>query len=184
MMIYYSFSGNENSEEFKESVLEYRSEREDYLRTNSESPFVQDKKEADSFSYFPIKQKYKVNAKVERITKRKLTVIQNSDGSTERYLNYAWLRFDMANEEQKLLVLKQAIGTGFFLGFTDGTSGMTSYGGGRYLDIEAIKGDRVVLDFNLAYNPYCAYSAKFMCPLPPKGNNLSVPIEAREKDYK
>ena len=184
VMIFYSFSGNESNEEYKNSVLEIRGEKEDYLRTNSESPFVQDQKEVDEFSYFPIDKKYKVNAKVERIKKRQLTLIQNSDGSSQRYHNYAWLRFDIAGKQQRLLVLKPTIGTEFFLGFADGTSGVTSYGGGRYLDIEAIKGDRVTLDFNLAYNPYCAYSAKFMCPFPPKENILSTNIEAGEKDYK
>ena len=184
LMIYYSFSGNESIEEYKESVLEYRSEREGYLRINNESPFVQYEKGVDKIAYFPIDQKYKVSAKVERIAKRKLTLIQNSDGSSEPYLNYVWLRFDIVGEQQKLLVLKPTIGTGLFLGFADGTSGVTSYGGGRYLDIDEIIGDRITLDFNQAYNPYCAYSAKFMCPFPPKENILSTHIEAGEKKYK
>ena len=183
VMMFYSFSGNESQEEYQASVLEYRTEKEDYLRSNNESPFVQEKKEVGDFSYFPVDRKYKVSAKVEKIKKRQLTLIQNSDGTSQRYLNYAWLRFEIDRKPQKLVVLKSTFGTDLFLGFADGTSGDTSYGGGRYLDIEEIKGDRVTLDFNLAYNPYCAYSEKFMCPFPPKENILSVKIEAGEKDY-
>ena len=183
VMMFYSFSGNENLEVYQTSVLKYRTEKEDYLQSNSESPFVQDQKEVGEFLYFPVDRKYKLIAKVERIDKRQLSLIQNSDGSSLLYLKYAWLYFELNETPQKLLVLKSTFGNDLFLGFADGTSGDTSYGGGRYLDIEEIKGDRVALDFNLAYNPYCAYSEKFLCPFPPKENILSVKIEAGEKDY-
>ncbi|MEM7297260.1 MAG: DUF1684 domain-containing protein, partial [Bacteroidota bacterium] len=67
--------------------------------------------------------------------------------------------------------------------FGDETSGETTYGAGRYLDLEIGKSDQVVIDFNKAYNPYCAYFPDFTCPLPPRENLLTVVIEAGEKDY-
>ena len=182
-LIYFTISGGESAEEFEESVLAHRTEKEDYLRTNSESPFVQEGKQAGDFSYFPIDRKYKVTAKVEKIQKRQLSLIQNSDGSSQRYLKYAWLHFEIDDTPQKLLVLKSMFDSTLFLGFADDTSGESSYGGGRYLDIGELKGDRIMLDFNLSYNPYCAYSEKFQCPFPPKENILTVKIEAGEKDY-
>ena len=182
-LIYFTLSGGESVEEFEASVLDHRAEKEDYLSTNSGSPFVQEGKEAGEFSYFPIDRKYKVTAKVEKIQKRQISMIQNSDGSSQRYLKYAWLHFEVDEQPQKLLVLKSMFDSALFLGFADDTSGDTSYGGGRYLDIGELKGDRLVLDFNLAYNPYCAYSAKFLCPFPPKENILTVKVEVGEKDY-
>ncbi|MFT4738047.1 MAG: hypothetical protein ACI92W_002165, partial [Paraglaciecola sp.] len=71
----------------------------------------------------------------------------------------------------------------FYLAFADVTSGSSTYGGGRYIDVTIGKSDKVVLDFNLAYNPYCAYAPDFSCPLPPRENILSLSIMAGEKDF-
>ena len=71
-----------------------------------------------------------------------------------------------------------------FLAFADATSGDETYGAGRYLDVKKVPGaTTVTLDFNKAYNPYCAYSDNFSCPFPPKENILSIPIKAGEKVY-
>jgi uncharacterized protein (DUF1684 family) len=71
-----------------------------------------------------------------------------------------------------------------FLAFGDGTSAEETYGAGRYLDIDKTQGSNTItLDFNKAYNPYCAYSEKFSCPLPPAENLLVIPIPAGEKSY-
>lgn len=183
VFLYFTFPSG-NSEAHKDSVLAERANKEEYLRVNSESPFVKDNMEMRDLSYFPIDAKYKVTAKVERIDKRQQVMVANSDGSATSYLKYAWLHFRLNDEDLKLVVLKRQFGVGYFLGFTDLTSGEDSYGGGRYLDIAEIKGDRVTLDFNLAYNPYCAYSASFQCPFPPKENHLDVDVEAGEKDYR
>lgn len=182
-LFYFTFIGGESAAEFEASVLAYRAEKVDYLRTNSSSPFVLEGEEVGDFSYFPIDRKYKVTAKVERIQKRQITLIKNNVGLSQRYLKYAWLKFEIDEQPQKLLVLKPLFDGALFLGFSDDTNGDTSYGGGRYLDIGELKGDRVLLDFNLAYNPYCAYSAKFQCPFPPRENILAVKIEAGEKEY-
>jgi uncharacterized protein (DUF1684 family) len=71
-----------------------------------------------------------------------------------------------------------------FVPFKDKTSGITSYEGGRYIDIDIPTTDEVVLDFNKAYNPYCAYNSKYSCPIPPAVNSLAIEILAGEKAYK
>jgi len=71
-----------------------------------------------------------------------------------------------------------------FCGFADDTSGKGSYGGGRYLDVTIGKSNKTSLDFNLAYNPYCAYIDEYICPLPPPENILAIAIEAGERVYK
>ena len=71
----------------------------------------------------------------------------------------------------------------FFLPFVDATAPDETYGAGRYLDIEPIGDGKFLIDFNYAYNPYCAYNDKWSCPIPPKENRLKVRIEAGEKKY-
>ena len=70
---------------------------------------------------------------------------------------------------------------GFFLPFVDALAGTETYGAGRYLDPEPLGGGRVLLDFNRAYNPYCAYNEQWSCPITPRENRLAVPIRAGEK---
>jgi uncharacterized protein (DUF1684 family) len=74
--------------------------------------------------------------------------------------------------------------TVLFLPFFDETSSVSTYGGGRYLDPEYAGGNEIVLDFNLAYNPYCAYVEGYTCPLPPPENRIDAEVNAGEKNYK
>lgn len=182
-MVYYSMSGGQSDEEYAQSVLDERAEKEDFLKTSSQSPFVVADQEPESFNYYPIDKKWKVTARVEKITKRQTLNVSNSDGSSQRYLKFAWLHFEIDGQDLKLLVLKPMFSPSYFLGFSDETSGESTYGGGRYLDITDLKADRITLDFNLAYNPYCAYVTDYFCPFPPRENILPVKIEAGEKIY-
>jgi uncharacterized protein (DUF1684 family) len=70
-----------------------------------------------------------------------------------------------------------------FIPFNDATNGLTTYDGGRFLDAEIPEGNSMVVDFNLAYNPYCAYNHKYSCPIPPEDNRLDIKIEAGEKKW-
>lgn len=182
-LAYYSFSGASDAG-YEKSVQEVRAEKEDYLRTGPESPFVISGKDVSDLSYFPIDKKYQVSARVEKMESRQFVGLANSDGTTERYLKYAWLHFELDGKKARLMVLKPAFVPGYFLGFTDLTSGKETYGGGRYIDIHELRGDRVTIDFNLAYNPYCAYDPNFTCPLPVQENYLNLTIQAGEKNYK
>ena len=182
-LVYYSLGAGNGQEAYETAIREKRLAKETYLRTGTASPFVLSGTTPEDFSYFPIDDDYKVTAVVDRITERQVMRIQNSDGTSSQYLKYAWLTFELKEQPMKLLVLKPAFSPGFFLGFADETSGESTYGGGRYLDIESLRSDRVSLDFNLAYNPYCAYASDYLCPLPPAENILDLAIEAGEKKY-
>jgi len=85
-------------------------------------------------------------------------------------------------EEASLTVYSNEYG--FFIPFVDSQAGKVTYGAGRYLDPELKEDGMLILDFNLAYNPYCAYNELYSCPIPPAENRLSVPIKAGEKNYK
>ena len=71
----------------------------------------------------------------------------------------------------------------YYIPFTDLTNGEETYGAGRYLDFKIPESEKVIIDFNLAYNPYCAYNHSYSCPIPPKENNLNIKIEAGEKTF-
>lgn len=185
VIVWLSFSGD-GEETYIQQVQDKIEERKQFLRTNSASPFLQYGEPYKDPKYFPIDKKFRVNATVERVSKRQIVKIPNSNSGSDTYEEFAWLHFSINGEPQKLMVLKP-YGFGalnvLFCAFTDLTSAEETYGGGRYLDVEIGKSDKLVLDFNLAYNPYCAYTDQYTCPLPPRENDLSTAIRAGEKNF-
>jgi len=109
--------------------------------------------------------------------------IQTSDGQERIYRRAGTVNFEVGGEPARL-TLYDTGHPGYFLPFRDKTSGEATYGAGRYLDLDSPEGGEVTIDFNLAYNPLCAYNAAYSCPLPPNENWLRVPIEAGELDYR
>lgn len=107
------------------------------------------------------------------------------------YKKYGEIHFSLNGKELKLsvyqdlsLISKEEYKNHLFIPFTDLTSGVSTYGGGRYIDIEIPEGTVMLLNFNLAYNPYCVYNPKYSCPIPPEENFLNTEIHAGVKDYK
>ncbi len=187
--IYYSFSGGENSEAYVASIQTLRKEKDHNMRTASDSPFANDT--ANTFkglNYFPIDATYRIQARLTPIEQKKTISLPTSDGKQKSYLEYAYAEFEMQGERNKLLILEimdmgPYRGT-LFLAFADKTSAIETYGAGRYLDIKKLPGSTsVTLDFNEAYNPYCAYNNNFSCPFPPPENIVNIHIEAGEKTY-
>lgn len=106
-----------------------------------------------------------------------------SQNTFDAYRRKGVFRFVYAGQEQRL-TLFEALDTGhLFLPFTDATSGGATYGAGRYLDPEALADGRYRLDFNRAYNPYCAYGPHWICPLAPPENRLDFAVEAGERNF-
>ena len=97
--------------------------------------------------------------------------------------DWGTISFQVKGETATLTVYRHENDGEFFLPFTDLTRGQSSYGEGRYVDLEPLHHGRFGLDFNYAYNPYCAYNANWSCPVPPVENRLDVAIEAGEKSF-
>ena len=117
-----------------------------------------------------------------------MVVLTTNDGQQQSYLEYAYATFRLNDTSNKLLILEVAESGPYrgtlFLAFADETSTFETYGGGRYLDVEKTPGaTSITLDFNKAYNPFCAYSDGFSCPLPLRENVLNVAIKAGEMTY-
>ena len=142
--------------------------------------------------FFPIDPSYKIKAKFERIANGSWFQMNTTGKAKHTYRKYGKLRFSVLGKSLSLFVYQsqslmnnQEYHNYLFIPFTDATSGVDSYGGGRYLDytIEDIKKNTLELDFNKAYNPYCAYAGGYNCPIPPKENDLAEPIRAGEKNF-
>lgn len=135
--------------------------------------------------FYPINLEFAVTAKFERISDPDTIVMPTSAGTEKMFAKYAKLSFKIGDSVcvlfayQNLKVIKmEGYENSLFVPFTDETTGAETYGGGRYLDLEIPKKKKLILNFNLAYNPYCAYTTGWFCPIPPKENTLNVAIKA------
>ncbi|UJP65323.1 DUF1684 domain-containing protein [Mongoliitalea daihaiensis] len=183
----YMLTGTENEEVYLEKIERERDRQYKYLRFNVDSPLTEDqKKTLGELDFFPIDPTYRVRAKMVPVEDRKMLEIPMTDGSVEKYLKHSYAEFQLNGQAVRLLLLqaaREADKRNFFLAFADATSGESTYGGGRYLNLRQDGKNSITIDFNLAYNPYCAYNPEYACPLPPQENLLEIGIEAGEKDY-
>jgi len=144
-----------------------------------------------SLPYFPYDPAYRFLLPMEPLKNQEEVRINLLDDGPIHFLPFGQITFSLSGESVCLtLYWIQAYGGGIFLPFKDTTSGKETYSGGRYL-LDTLKGadlgregDRLVIDFNFAYNPSCAYNPRWQCPLPPPDNQLDLPIPAGEKRYK
>ena len=183
----YSFMGADDSA-YQKKIEKQREEKNQYMRTASDSPFAGNVEDFKGLTYFAPDIKYKIKARLVPVENKKAVVLPTSDGKSKRYMEYAYAVFKVDGIEHRLLIL-EIIDMGpyrgtLFLAFGDDTSARETYGAGRYLDVKKPKKPTsIILDFNEAYNPYCAYNDIYSCPFPPKENLLTVAIKAGEKTY-
>lgn len=150
-----------------------------------------DQKSFTGLSYFPFDGSYVVRAQFERTPKEKPFLMPTTTERLPRYVKYGILRFELHGQALQLSVYKNldlskkaGYENYYFIPFNDSTNGFETYGGGRYMDIYGPFEDTVILDFNRAYNPYCAYNSGYSCPIPPVENRLEIRIEAGVLEWK
>jgi len=181
-----SLTSGEADEAYIARIEQQREEKDRDMRNAEDSPFAPDSVQYNGLNYFPIDRSYKIKAKLEVIADKKIVTLPTSDGKQKQYLEFAYAVFDLHEQENKLLIL-ETVGGEFdgilFLAFGDDTSADETYGAGRYLELEQEGENTITIDFNLAYNPYCAYTDGFSCPFPPSGNLLKIPIRVGEMNY-
>ncbi|MEL6252228.1 MAG: DUF1684 domain-containing protein [Bacteroidota bacterium] len=178
---------------FKKEIRQYRKEQHKKFKNPQESPFRDKVAEYKGLKYFPANIKYRVNARYERLRKQKAFKIKTSNPERDKtFVPFAKLHFTIDGKELSLTTYRNLelprIGKfkkQLFLPFMDLTNGESTYGGGRYIDLEMPEGDSLILDFNKSYNPYCAYRTDgWSCPIPPEENFLEMEIKAGVKKYK
>jgi uncharacterized protein (DUF1684 family) len=136
----------------------------------------------DGIERFPIDPSWRVTARW--IPHDRTVLVPNVLGTESERVSPAYLEFWVDGERHTLDVTGDPDADRFMMVFSDGTSGETTYGGGRYVWFSAPDDQgRVVLDFNLAYNPPCVWSDYATCPLPSRNNRLALPVESGEKDW-
>ena len=173
------------------AVQEFQKKINGEYANPKESPLMAaDLAKFTSLEFFPINEKAFVVAKFTRTKKEKPFKMKTSTSRTPVYIKYGELTFTLEGKELKLNVYRDielSKRPGFknhlFLPFSDVTSGKESYIGGRYIDLKIPKGDTIAIDFNTAYNPYCAYNYKYSCPLVPLENDLAIEVRAGVKTF-
>ena len=166
----------------------WRAARDDLFRTHPQSPIPETERSGlESVRYFDYDPEYRVVAEVRDAPPESYEIPTSGD-ETMRFTRIATCHFSLRGAERVLeMYWLDAYGGGIFLPFRDATSGKTTYGAGRYL-LDTVKGSdlgtndgRLILDFNFAYNPSCAYDPRWVCPLAPPPNRLEVPVKAGER---
>lgn len=155
-----------------------------YLNPETSILRAEDFESFSGLAFYPLNAEFIVTAQFIRTPDEKPFLMPTTTDRLPEYVKYGEAHFVLLGEEVVLNLYKptQSPDAYLFMPFTDLTSGNGSYGGGRYLDFEIPEGDTLVIDFNQAYNPYCAYNPRYSCPIPPEENDVLLPIEAGVKD--
>jgi uncharacterized protein len=177
------------SEDFLKEILEFQDKLNRSYKDPEKSPLKKEKLESFlAHDFFPPNDTFRVEATFKRTPKEKVFKMKTTTERLPDYLKYGELYFELNGKQHRLnlyqniqLSAKEEYKDYLFLPFTDLTSGSETYGGGRYIDFKIPQSKKVVLDFNKAYNPYCAYNNIYSCPIPPPENFIDEAIRAGVK---
>jgi uncharacterized protein (DUF1684 family) len=190
LVLLFMVSLNCFAQDYKTQIANYRKGyMEDFLK-DERSPLKKD--DLQFLRFYDADSTYRVTAQAEVIMNGSAFLMPVFSGTGQQYERYAVLKFMLKGQPMQLTVYKSiALSKNplysdyLFLPFTDDTNGKDTYGGGRYIDLRTgdFKNGAVVIDFNKAYNPYCAFASGYACPKPPDENRLNIAVEAGEKLY-
>jgi len=175
--------------EHLDSLLQTRRDRDAAFKTSAQSPIpAQDRARFQGLSYFPINPAFQFRVKLNRYPAPARIRMATNTGEIRDGLRYGFFEFDAEGQRCRLQVYRlddsgDSGKASLFVPFRDSTSGRETYGAGRYIDLDENASGIYELDFNRAYNPYCAYGEGYSCPIPPEENRLAIPIRAGEKIY-
>lgn len=189
-VLVFSFSFSQKKFDRVEAEKFQKQINSEYADAKTSPLMEEDLKTFKSLDFYPINGKYFVVAKFEKAKNEKVFEMKTTGTRTPKYIKYGTLSFSLDGKALKLNVYRsidlskqEQYKDHLFLPFSDLTCGKESYIGGRYIDLKIPKGNTIVVDFNQAYNPYCAYNHKYSCPLVPLENDLNVEIKAGVKTF-
>ena len=177
--------------DYSEEVKAWQAEHNAEFKHPEKSPLSKkERKKFEFLEFFEIDQKYQITAKFNRTPNELPFTMPTTTDRLPVYVKYGIASFTLEGQTIELPIYQnlqlresEEYRDYLFLPFTDETNGFASYGGGRYLDLRIPDGDSIVIDFNKAYNPYCAYNANYSCPIPPRDNDIALAIEAGVKAW-
>jgi hypothetical protein len=154
--------------------------KDQYFATSPDSPLTPEQQQGfHGLNYFPENPTLRLEVVVDVFVTKENIVIQTTTGDEREYKRHGRFKFTADGQPAELTLYYGE--HGFFLPFVDALAGIETYPAGRYLEPEPLLGDRFLVDFNDAYNPFCAYNEQWSCPITPAENKLKVPIRAGEK---
>lgn len=176
---------------YVKELLEYQEELNKEFGDKKETPLTDEGlKEFEELDFFPIDHTYHIEAKFIKTENEKPFEMPTTTERKPIYVKYGEAHFTLHDKEIILnvyqnvtLVKRKGFKDHLFLPFRDHTNGFGSYGGGRFMDLVAPEGDLIIIDFNKAYNPYCAYNDRYSCPIPPEENSIGTEIRAGVMNY-
>lgn len=172
---------------WRDRVTAHRAEKDEFFADHPQSPIPpEDRDDFDHLAYFDLDLDYRVVARFSRAQSTEVVKLETTRGPPAEYERVAVFGVELDGDHNTLEAYRIEGEDTLFVPFVDETSGAETYEEGRYLDVDAgdaETGDDVVLDFNLAYNPFCAYSDTFSCALPLPENRLDAAVRAGEMDY-
>ena len=158
----------------------YRAEKDEFFGGHPQSPLTpEQKKDFQGLKYFPENELLRLEVLPDEFPVKLAFEMQTSTGNVQHYEKFGRFKFTVDGEVVELTIYQG--GHGFFLPFVDALAGLETYPAGRYLEPEPLPGGRFFVDFNVSYNPYCAYNEMWSCPITPAENRLRVAIRAGEK---
>jgi uncharacterized protein len=176
----------------RKEIEDHRRKQQDEFRDKKGSPLLPaDRRKFKGLKYYPIDLKYRVAAKFVRTENMPLFKMKTTTERLPDYVKYGEVHFMIDSQAFRLevyqspdIMKRPGYEDYLFIPFTDLTNGEETYEVGRYLEFRIPGSEDVVVDFNQCYNPYCSYSPRFSCPIPPEANQLSIAIPAGEKKFK
>lgn len=177
--------------EYINKIVKERTEKDDEFLKSEKSPIPSEvKTNFPGLDYFPVKPRYKVKARFERYDHPVHFKMKTTTSREPEYAVFGKATFRLKGHKISLnvyqnveLVKKPGYEDYLFIPFSDRTNGIQTYGGGRFIDARVPNGDDLEIDFNSAYNPYCAYNHGYSCPVPPDENKLNISVKAGEKNW-
>lgn len=187
------FSCSQNKMTYVDEIKNHQYELNTFYSDKEESPLTEeDFKTFKSLDFFEIDKTYRVKATFLLTPDSPIFEMPTTTARLPLYRKYGVATFSLNGKDFQLSLYqhqKEITSTDhsnlLFLPFNDLSNGKTSYGGGRFIDIETptANAKTVIIDFNKSYNPYCAYNSKYSCPIPPKENSLAIEIPVGVKSY-
>lgn len=186
LILFFSILLSSCASNYYGTITKYQSELKEEWDNPHTTPLKEDEKSNfKGITFFPVNDQFRIKAKFTKTENGKTIPFPTSANKIKHYKEYGKIDFQLNRKPFELTIYQsdppiEGYENSLFIPFTDDTNGITSYGGGRYLDIEIkdIQNNTLILDFNKAYNPYCAYSKYYNCPIPPSNNYLETEITA------
>lgn len=159
-----------------------RKQKDDFFRTHPYSPLTPAQKQAfTGLRYYPQNTALIFEVEADVFEEQEQILMQTNRNELKPFFRYGTFDVIVGEDSAPLTIYRSPDGN-YFLPFTDGNAGTETYAAGRYLDLEPVDEEAgvFIVDFNIAYNPYCAYNDRWVCPITPKENRIHLPIEAGE----